>query len=101
MGSVSDSIENRPAEPIPEVRETWLAHPVVVVLGDVTTIDSVSIIGCERDADVPLAELAVIMILVLAVWPPGAESHPGALQISLLAHQAPVVGHAQIMPDGV
>lgn len=69
---------------------------MVVVVGDVATVHRVFVIGCERNADVPPAELAMIMIPAFAIGPPSLEREMASLQVSLLPRQSPVV-HLKII----
>lgn len=65
--------------------------PLIAVLGDVALINSVVVVRCARKADVALAELAVVVVPALAVWPPCAETEGLAGEVRLLPHQTPVI----------
>ena len=56
---------------------------MVVVLGDVATIQGFLVIGCERNADVTLAKVAMIVIPTLAIGLPDLERERPSLQVGL------------------
>ncbi|MDT5013174.1 MAG: hypothetical protein QOH57_4791 [Mycobacterium sp.] len=63
-------IGHDPTEAVPEVGKALLADSVVIVVGHVAEVDCLRIVSSQRDADVTLAEGAVVVVPAVLVGPP-------------------------------